>query len=164
MVHLSQASSNQWTHILLTIRANITVYAHESQTKFSSLQQFDRSLPLSQLFKSEFLLKKIGSQKKLDDREMEIRLVFKKAEIVRHPELLMFYGLLTWRCYTSSRQGILTQNWTMTQTTNLMPVFLSDQRERGPWKSQWCLPERPDQIKIRVALCLIVLWMPQRSI
>ena len=42
------------------LRGNINIQAHENQSKFSSLHEFDRSLPLIELYNNEFLKKKIG--------------------------------------------------------------------------------------------------------
>ncbi|KAF8812039.1 hypothetical protein BYT27DRAFT_7208000 [Phlegmacium glaucopus] len=63
--------------------ANVSIHAHENQTKFSSLRNFDRTLPLSQLYKAEFVKKKIGAQKKLENREIEIRLMYLKSDIFK---------------------------------------------------------------------------------
>lgn len=74
-------------------RSNVGIHAHENQTKFSSLQNFDRTLPLAELYRSEFLKKKIGGQKKLEAREIEIRFTYEKSDIVC--PLLAWYML--WR-------------------------------------------------------------------
>ena len=77
--------------ILLTVsnghhdfRGNINIHAHENRTKFSSLHNFDHTLPLSELYQTKFLKKKIGGQKKLEAREIEIWFTYQKSDIVRH--------------------------------------------------------------------------------
>uniref|UniRef100_A0A8H8CMT2 Alpha-type protein kinase domain-containing protein n=1 Tax=Psilocybe cubensis TaxID=181762 RepID=A0A8H8CMT2_PSICU len=61
--------------------ANVSVYAQENQTRFSSLQHFDQAKSMVTLFKEEFLKKKIGSQKKLENREIDIRLTYEKTKV-----------------------------------------------------------------------------------
>jgi len=64
-------------------RANISYHAHESPSKFYSLANFDRNQPISELLKTEFIMKRIGSQKNLENREIEIRFLFDSKNVVR---------------------------------------------------------------------------------
>ncbi|KIM49865.1 hypothetical protein M413DRAFT_408231 [Hebeloma cylindrosporum] len=66
--------------------ANISYHAHESQSKFYSLANFDRNQPISQLLKMEFVMKRIGSQRNLENREIEIRFMFETKNVVRSSE------------------------------------------------------------------------------
>lgn len=66
-----------------TFRGNVLLYAQESQvvSAYSSLQGFDREMPMSSLL-AEFRKHKWGPQAKLDDRQISIRFVVKLEEIV----------------------------------------------------------------------------------
>ncbi|KAF8168900.1 hypothetical protein BJ912DRAFT_862426, partial [Pholiota molesta] len=61
--------------------SNISLFAHENQNRFSSLQNCDLATSLGQFFKAEFIRKKIGTKRKLDNREIEIRLMYERVKI-----------------------------------------------------------------------------------
>ena len=65
------------------LRANISYHAHESPSKFYSLANFDRNQPISELLKTEIIMKRIGSQRSLENREIEIRFLFDSKDVVR---------------------------------------------------------------------------------
>lgn len=60
--------------------SNVTCYAHENQTKYSSLEHIDRTKSIAFTYKNEFLLKKLGPTRQLEDRFIEIRFIFTKGE------------------------------------------------------------------------------------
>ncbi|KAF8952860.1 hypothetical protein BDZ97DRAFT_1909005 [Flammula alnicola] len=55
--------------------ANISLYAHETQQKYSSLDHFDYSLPMEQFF-HEFVKGKLAVETMLKDKKIEIRFAF----------------------------------------------------------------------------------------
>ena len=66
-----------------SVRLNITAYAHENQTKYSSLQHIDRDQPIGHLFKNEFVRNKLISERQVKERMIEIRFIFKSSIVVR---------------------------------------------------------------------------------
>ena len=74
-----KAQIERWGSVGLNIRA----YAHETQTKYSSLQHIDRDQSIGHLFKNEFVRNKLISERQVKDRMIEIRFIFKSANVVR---------------------------------------------------------------------------------
>jgi hypothetical protein len=56
-------------------RPLISLYAHETQQKYSSLNYFDRRLSMGQFF-HEFVKGKLAADNMLKDKKIEIRFVF----------------------------------------------------------------------------------------
>ncbi|KAF8182020.1 kinase-like domain-containing protein [Pholiota molesta] len=61
--------------------SNVSLFAHENQNRFSSLQNCDLATSLGQFFKAEFIRKKIRTKRKLDNREIEIRLMYERVKV-----------------------------------------------------------------------------------
>lgn len=68
--------------LLNSLRSNITCYAHENQTKYSSLEHIDRTKSIFFTYKNEFVLKTLGPARQLEERFIEIRFIFTKGERV----------------------------------------------------------------------------------
>lgn len=62
-------------------RAVITVYAHESQQKFSTLSDFDFRQTVQKLLQ-HFVDMKLGSSRNLENREIDLRFVFVDKNVV----------------------------------------------------------------------------------
>lgn len=65
-----------------SIRSNTTCYAHETQSKYSSIAHLDRKKSIAHAYKHEFLAKKLGSVRQLQEKLIEIRFIFEKSEVV----------------------------------------------------------------------------------
>lgn len=65
------------------IRSNVTLHAHESATKYASLEHVDRDKTVDHLFK-EFKEQRLASDACLSSRIIEIRFVYQKELIVRN--------------------------------------------------------------------------------
>jgi hypothetical protein len=63
-------------------RSNTTCYAHENQSKYSAIAHLDRKKTISHTYKHEFLAKKLGSVRQLQDKLIEIRFIFEKSDVV----------------------------------------------------------------------------------
>jgi hypothetical protein len=70
-------------------RTNITLYAHESQNKYSSLKHFNLEL-LMQKFFAEFVDQKLVNETMKKECKIEIRFVFDHDSIVS--SILYLYG------------------------------------------------------------------------
>jgi hypothetical protein len=75
-------------------RLNISAYAHESQTKYVSLQHIDRHQPIGHLFKTEFVRNKLISERQAKDRMIGIRFIFKSANVVRVSLTSLYLSLI----------------------------------------------------------------------
>lgn len=80
--------------ILISVffRENISLYAHETQSKYSSLDYFDQSLLLDQFY-HEFVKGKLAAETMLKDKKIEIRFAFFENKVVsvrRESEFLFF--------------------------------------------------------------------------
>jgi len=64
-----------------SFRANISVYAHENQQKYSSLEYFDQTLPMEQFYR-EFVKGKLVAETMLKDKKIEIRFAFFENNVV----------------------------------------------------------------------------------
>lgn len=62
------------------------LHAHESATKFTSLQGLDRGGSMNDLYQ-EFVNGRLGSTGILNSRTIEIRFAYQKDEIVYHFQL-----------------------------------------------------------------------------
>lgn len=62
-------------------RANISLYAHENQQKYSSLEHFDQRLPMEQFY-HEFVKGKLVAETMLKDKKIEIRFAFFENQVV----------------------------------------------------------------------------------
>ena len=72
---------------MTSYRSYITLHAHESNAKFTSLQHLDWEGTMYDLY-SEFTKGRLGNSTMLKSKTIEIRLLFQKNDIVRtllHP-------------------------------------------------------------------------------
>ncbi len=70
---------------MMFLQVNVTLFAHESATKFSSLKHADLNVPLGHFFKTEFSKKKIGGKRNLENREIDIRFTYDREAVVSFP-------------------------------------------------------------------------------
>lgn len=77
------SSSVKFVDLDRSFREYISVFAHESQSKYSSLDHLDRERTIHYTWKNEFLHKKLGPERNLTNREIDLRFVFQKNEVVR---------------------------------------------------------------------------------
>lgn len=66
---------------MFDFRTNITLYAHESQNKHSSLKHFNLELPMQKFF-AEFVDQKLINETMRKERKIEIRFVFDHDSVV----------------------------------------------------------------------------------
>jgi hypothetical protein len=73
---------------IFDFRTNVTLYAHESQNKYSSLKHFNLELPMQKFF-AEFVDQKLINETMKKERKVEIRFVFDHDSVV---STSMFYS------------------------------------------------------------------------
>jgi hypothetical protein len=70
-------------------RSLVTIYSHENQTSYSSLEEFDKDEPVSSLL-AKFRRHGWGSKKNLEERKIWIRFVVFEDAVVRSPPAQQF--------------------------------------------------------------------------
>lgn len=79
---LNLAFESTVTLAKIDVRTYITIHAHESNTKFTSLEHLDWRGTMDDLY-SEFTKGRLGNSNMLTSKTIEIRLVYQKNDIVR---------------------------------------------------------------------------------
>jgi len=64
-----------------SFRVNISVYTHENQQKYSSLEYVDQTLPMEQFY-HEFVKGKLVAETMLKDKKIEIQFAFFENNVV----------------------------------------------------------------------------------
>jgi hypothetical protein len=69
--------------LMFTNRDDISLYAHESATKFSSIQHLNQNRTVKDIF-DEFVSQRLGSASSLSSRMIEVRFAYQKDAMVRY--------------------------------------------------------------------------------
>lgn len=68
----------------MMIRENVTVAAHENQTKYSMLDDLDCDKSIQDIWKNIFVANRLGADRDLKDRMIAIRFIIQRDLVVRH--------------------------------------------------------------------------------
>lgn len=72
------------------IRENVTIAAHESQSKYSMLDDVNRELTIQETWKTIFLANRLGPERDLKDRMIAIRFIIQREHVVRRNLMVVF--------------------------------------------------------------------------
>ena len=67
--------------LINSFRANICLYAHENQQKYSSLEYFDQRLSMKQFY-YEFVKGKLVAETMLKDKKIKIQFAFFENKVI----------------------------------------------------------------------------------